>query len=141
MGEVGWDEAIARVASELKTFKKSEIAVIGSAYATNEDNYLLQKFAREVLGTKLIDFRRHVIEGDEDDILIRADKTPNSRGAAEVGVGRRDGGSGLDGICGQIREGQIKALYVLDDNIAADPAVASCSARLDFLVVHSAAEN
>ena len=48
--EVGWDEAIARVASESKVFKKSEIAALGSAYATNEENSLFQKFASEVLG-------------------------------------------------------------------------------------------
>src|SRR3990172_9929866 len=49
--EVGWDEAIARVVSELKGFKKSEIAGIGSPFATNEDNYVFQKVMREVLGT------------------------------------------------------------------------------------------
>ena len=56
MVEVGWDEALAKVASELRTFKKAEIAVIGSAFASNEDSYILQKFATEVLGTRNVDF-------------------------------------------------------------------------------------
>ena len=139
--EVGWDEAIARVASELRTFKKSEIAAIGSAYATNEDNFLFQKFARDVLGTKHIDFRRHVLEQDEDGILIRADKTPNALGAVEVGVRPPDGGLAFDGIIRDIREGRIKALYLLDDDVAADPEIAQAFARLEFLVVHSPVEN
>ncbi len=139
--EVGWDEAVARVASESKTFKKSEIAALGSAYATNEENYLFQKFASDVLGTKHIDFMHHTLEGDEDRFLIRADKTPNSRGARAVGVRPRDGGLDFNGITKAIREGHIKALYVLDDNIAADPAVAQSLARLEFLVVMCSFEN
>ena len=139
--EVGWDEAIALVASELKGFRKSEIAVIGSAYATNEDNFVAQKFAREVLGTRYIDFLRHEVEGDEDELLLRADKTPNSRGAAEAGVLPATPANGFDGIRRGIKEGQIKALYVIDDNVAADPVMAQYLSRIDYLVVHSSNEN
>jgi NADH-quinone oxidoreductase subunit G len=139
--EVGWDEAISRVASELKQFRKNEIAVIGSAFDTNEDNYALVKFAREVIGTRNIDFKRHVVEGDEDALLIRADKTPNSKGAHEVGVRPGENGASFEGILKGIKEGAIKALYLVDDNIAADPEVAKLLARLDFLVVHGCLEN
>jgi NADH-quinone oxidoreductase subunit G len=141
MVEVGWDEAIARAASELKTFRKGEIAVVGSPYATNEDNYMLQKFARDVLGTKLLGIVPHVVDGDQDDILIRADKTPNATGAAAVGLG--DGGSrtAFDAVLRRIREGEVRALYVIDDNIAADPEVAALLGKIDFLVVHASSEN
>src|SRR5512143_4046037 len=40
-----------------------------------------------------------------------------------------------------IREGQIKALLVVDDNIAADPAVAQVLPRLEILVVQCSNEN
>jgi NADH-quinone oxidoreductase subunit G len=133
--DAGWDEAIARVASELKTFRKGEIAAIGSAYGTNEDNYVFARFAADVLGTKHIDFMRHEVPGDEDAILIRADKTPNALGAKEVGMRPREGGLGFEGIIRAVHEGQIKAMVVMDDNIAADPEVARALARLQFLVV------
>lgn len=139
--EVGWDEAIARVASGSKTFRKSEIAAIGSAYATNEENYLFQKFAADVLGTKHIDFMRHTVEGDEDSLLVRADKTPNSLGAQEAGVRPREGGLGFDGIIKAVRDGQIKLLYLLDDNIATDPLIAQALGKLEFLVVMCSFEN
>jgi NADH-quinone oxidoreductase subunit G len=139
--EVGWDEAIALAASGLKSYRKGEVAVIGSAYSTNEENYLFRKFATEVLGTKHIDFARHVVQGDEDELLIRADKTPNSRGALEVGISPREGGLGFDDIMNAVAGGKIRALYVLDDNIAALPGVASILEMLDFLVVHSPLEN
>lgn len=135
--EVGWDEAIAAVVSGLKQFKKHEIGGIGSPYATNEDNYLFAKLMKEVVGTRHVDFMRHVKEGDEDDLLIRADKTPNSSGARLVGVHPSDGGLPLDGILKEIREGKIRALYVVDDNIAADPKVADVLVKLDLLVVHA----
>ena len=139
--EVGWDEALAYVASELKTFKRFEIAAIGSAHATNEDNYLFRKFATEVLGTTHIDFLPQIKEGDEDDILLRADKTPNSYGAREVGIRPKEKGLSVDGIMKAINEGQIKALFVLEDNIAIDPVVARVLERLEFLIVNSSFEN
>jgi len=138
LAEVGWDEAIARAASELKTFRKSEIAVIASPYSTNEDIYLVQKFAHDILGTRQMAFRMHEVPGDHDEILIRADKTPNARGATALGI---PSGAAFDGIIRGIREGQIKALYVVEDNVAADPVVAHTLARLELLVVHSSNEN
>ena len=136
--EVGWDEAVARAASEFKSFKKSEIAVIASARGTNEDNYLLLKFCREVLGTRHIAYLSHEVAGDEDDILIRQDKTPNARGLRELGIPT---GEDVQTILKGIREGQIKALYVVDENIAADPAAAQALARLEVLVVNASNEN
>ena len=53
--EVSWDEALDLVASKLASYKKDEVAVISSARCTNEENYLMQKFARVVLGTNNID--------------------------------------------------------------------------------------
>jgi NADH-quinone oxidoreductase subunit G len=139
--EVGWEEAIAEAASKLRSFKKNEVAAVGSAFATNEDNYLFQKFVKDVLGTKNLDFVHHVTEGDGDDLLIRADKTPNTLGAKEAGIKPSDGGLGFDGILKAIEEGKIKSLYVIEDNIAAQANVAEALSKLDFLVVHSSNEN
>jgi NADH-quinone oxidoreductase subunit G len=140
IADVGWDEAIVRVASELKSFRKSEVAAIGSAFCTNEENFVFQKFAREVLQTRHIDFQRHVVEGDSDNLLIRDDKTPNSRGALEVNVRPGENGMNIGEILKAIQEGKIRALYLLDDNLAADRDVARILGRLEFLVVHSAIE-
>ncbi|MBI1803024.1 MAG: molybdopterin-dependent oxidoreductase [Ignavibacteriae bacterium] len=138
--EVGWDEAIAKVAMELKTYKKHELAGVGSAFAANEDNYLFVKLMY-YLGIKKFDYKRHIIEDDQDELLIRADKTPNSTGTREVGVVPKDGSSDFSAIIAGINNGTIKALYVMDDNIAADRAVADALLKLDFLVVHAANEN
>ncbi len=50
-----WDEALALVAEKLASYSGDEIAVIASAKCTNEDNYVVQKFTRAVLGTNNLD--------------------------------------------------------------------------------------
>ncbi len=139
--KVSWDEAIARAASELKSFKKSEIAGIASAFATNEDNYTFQKLMREILGTKNIDFVRHIKEGDQDDFLIREDKAPNSRGMEEVVARSADDGLDLREIIRGIADKTIKALYVLEDNIVAIPEIRSVLPNLELLIVHAFEHN
>ena len=57
---VSWAQAIATITrkfSELRA-KNASFAVIGSNHTTNEENYLLQKFARQVLRTSNIDHHR-----------------------------------------------------------------------------------
>jgi len=53
--KASWDEALDLVARELKKYHGDEVAVISSAKTTNEDNYVMQKFARAVLGTNNVD--------------------------------------------------------------------------------------
>lgn len=53
--EASWDEAIDLIAGKLKGYKPEEMAVVSSAKCTNEDNYVVQKFTRAVLGTNNID--------------------------------------------------------------------------------------
>ncbi len=133
--EAGWDEALAHAADALKPFSKDEIAVLGSAFASVEDNYVLRKFARQVLGTQNIDFFRHEIEGDQDALLIRADKSPNAYGALEVGVAPSKGAD-VNRIFELIASGKIKALYVMDDDIAATKEREELLAKLDVLIVN-----
>jgi NADH-quinone oxidoreductase subunit G len=57
---VSWAIALATVAkkfSELKA-RKGKFGIIGSNHTTNEENYLLQKFGRQILGTSNIDHHR-----------------------------------------------------------------------------------
>ena len=60
MEPVSWAEALAAVAKKFKEVKARDgkFAAIGSNHTTNEENYYLQKFAREALGTNSIDHHR-----------------------------------------------------------------------------------
>jgi len=50
-----WDEALGLIAGRLDKYNGDEVGVIASAKCTNEENYIIQKFARVVLGTNNID--------------------------------------------------------------------------------------
>ncbi len=57
--EATWDEALSLVAERLGTIKAesgpNSIAFLSSAKCTNEENYLMQKLARAVIGTNNVD--------------------------------------------------------------------------------------
>ena len=53
--ESTWDEAIGLVAAKFSEYKGRSFGVLASPRATNEENYLLQKFTRSVMGSNNID--------------------------------------------------------------------------------------
>jgi NADH-quinone oxidoreductase subunit G len=58
--EVSWSKALGAVAAKFKetVAAADSFGVIGSNHTTNEENFYLQKFARQVLGTNNIDHHR-----------------------------------------------------------------------------------
>ncbi len=50
-----WDDALNLVASKLAQYKGDSFALIATAKATNEDNYVAMKFARAVMSTNNVD--------------------------------------------------------------------------------------
>lgn len=80
-----WEDAIGLVAKNFREIRDSRggaaIGVIGSTRITNEEAYLLQKFARGTLGTSNIDHHRttdyvsflHVLAGQKDRLASLAD--------------------------------------------------------------------
>ncbi len=53
--EATWEEALDLVATRLAGYRGDQFAALTSARCTNEENYLLQKFTRAVMGTHNID--------------------------------------------------------------------------------------
>ena len=57
--EASWEEALTLIADKLGAIKKESgpdsIGILCSAKCTNEENYLMNKFARAVIGTNNID--------------------------------------------------------------------------------------
>ena len=54
-----WDEVLSLITERLETIRmesgSDSIAVLSSAKCTNEENYLMQKLARQVIGTHNVD--------------------------------------------------------------------------------------
>jgi formate dehydrogenase major subunit len=55
LNTVSWEEALAYTAYRLKSYPPSEIGILSSPRVSNEDNYVMMKFARGVLKTNNID--------------------------------------------------------------------------------------
>lgn len=53
--EASWDEALEKIAEKFSRSRGEHFATLASARITNEDNYLIQKFTRAVMGTNNID--------------------------------------------------------------------------------------
>ena len=140
--KVSYDEAVAETVRQLKSFRQNEIAFLGSAFATCEDNYLFAKLARTINGGRDLDFPRHIIPGSGDDILIREDKTPNALGADIVGIKPSGSGKNYEKIISAIDSGKIKALYCLEDDVVSlHEDNENILLKLDLLIVHATNKN
>src|SRR6266436_9923829 len=73
-----WKSAMARAGDELKKFANGQIALIGSARMTNEELWLTKKLI-ESLGIADHDVVPRL--GEADQILVNADRNPNTLGA------------------------------------------------------------
>jgi NADH-quinone oxidoreductase subunit G len=134
--ETDWKSATSFVAEKLKAFQASEILVIGSAHATNEDNFALSRFAKEVLGMEEVLYVPHEDMAFGDDKLRRSDLTPNATGAEALGLRTLD----VKLLASKILSA--KAVYVIEEDIAALGAdVASALDSLQMLVVHASNHN
>ena len=102
------DDAAAAIAAALKKYKSEEILCIASPFATIEDNFSFLEVARS--RTKNIGYFPHII-GEDEKLLLRADRTPNAYGLKLLGVSE----FGAD-LASGLRSGKIKAVYALEDD-------------------------
>ena len=75
--------ALEKAVELLKDVDSDKLAVVLSAQHSNEDNFALLTLAQEHLGSKAL-FLAARPSGPADDILINADKNPNTAGATAV---------------------------------------------------------
>jgi NADH-quinone oxidoreductase subunit G len=130
-----WDEAIETASAALRNLKGSQVAVVGSAHASNEDNYVLARLAHDVLKTGNVDYIKHNDHTFGDEFLRVNDKSPNAIGAHTVGIAPRGDGHGIDAMADRIKRGEIKALIVMAEDLSAHPSLADASASVDTLIV------
>lgn len=132
---VSFDDAKLKAVELLNNYKPNEIMVLGSGYCTNEDHYTIQRFAKQVLKTKHIDFFQHIDESFKDDFLHTNDMTPNSRGAYEIGITPVGDGISADALSNNINKKHIKALILINDKIEDNPIFEAAIENVDCLIV------
>jgi NADH-quinone oxidoreductase subunit G len=111
---VEWDHALDEAGRRLKALAAKgnvNVGVVFSAQATNEDLHVLARLASEGLKAKQV-YLSGLDEGWSDDILVSADKNPNTAGAKAIaGAGVKT----LVDLSKDLKAGALGGLLVLGD--------------------------
>ena len=128
-----WNVAIAHAAAQLKHFSGWEIAILASGRMTNEELWLTGQLAK-LLEVELIDMVPRF--GPGDDILLSADRNPNTNGALLLGATSNPGARLADIVQG-VASGRVRALVALGENpIDIGLTVPQLSALQAFVVMN-----
>ncbi len=133
-----WPTALTTAAARIKSFPADQIAIIASARMTNEEIFLTRALAAEI-GSRLLSLVPR--SGEADNLLVAADRNPNTTGAKLI-LGAENPYSGLSFIRDSVRDGSIKSLIVLGEDIITDAGFTPQDlAGLDFLLQTSILAN
>jgi NADH-quinone oxidoreductase subunit G len=132
-----WSTAIAHAAAQLKHFTGWEIAIIASGRMTNEELWLTRQLGN-VLGADLIDIVPRT--GPSDNILLSADRNPNTNGARLLGVTNYPGAR-LREIVDGVASGRIRGLVALGEDATEIGLSPKQLSTLPAFVVMSLLEN
>ncbi|MFB3818457.1 MAG: 2Fe-2S iron-sulfur cluster-binding protein [Candidatus Methylomirabilales bacterium] len=147
--ELEYRALLARIGEEVgRIVAESGAGAVGcvvSSRHTNEELFLIRRLFREVVGTPHLDHRVREVQflaGDvsEDGLLLRTDRTANSRGARDLDLLPGPGGLDVAGMLEAAVGGRLRALFVFEEDlVGASPgrAVRQALERLDLLVVSS----
>lgn len=128
--EVSWDEAISRATSELNNLK-GEILFIASPFSTLEDNYAFKKFAGEIFKSDNIAYIPNIDESFADELLKKADKSPNSNGLKLLGINPV-----TEKHIEDLKEGKYSTVYLINDDITRIPDANKLLKKVDITIFH-----
>jgi NADH-quinone oxidoreductase subunit G len=128
-----WPEALDTLADRVRAARPGGVAVVASASLTLEDLYMLARLSAEVLKGLEIVIPEHVI-GQDDSMLIRADKSANAAGARRLGLTIDAGNRRLQAVMKAAAAKQLDLLLVLGEPLEGLDAVRGGQ---PFVVVHT----
>lgn len=144
------NEVIARVAARIEsTIEKQgagSVAVIASSASSNEDLFLLNRLFIDKLKVQSIDVSFGFEQkGKDDELLKRADLTPNRRGALELKIRPWGGdGQGGDELLAAAVEGEFDVLVVVRHDLSKEMSereLAKLRKNTSYIVYLSSHEN
>ncbi len=141
-----WGEAVRRAASIIKNIGSEKganaIGAVIDAQATNEEAFAMKKLIKDTIGSDRIATLTWSPPGasGDDNLLIRANKNPNTRGLKALGLPD----SGLDALSDAVAAGELKVLITLRADLVKALGEAEFMRRfgaLDYLLVLSTDAN
>jgi NADH-quinone oxidoreductase subunit G len=138
-----WEETSVATALDLVTEKilaaPRASAFLATPQATNEDVYMFRLLSERAGG--MLDFRvgnpQERTQVREDNVLLRADRNPNTTGCLDQGIGR----DGVDAILKACASEAVKVLVLQGAELLADPGVAAAAAKVPFVAVMASHEH
>lgn len=132
--KIEWDEALKLESELLQSVESNKIAVILSPYATLEDNYFTIEFFKKLGVTSFV--RYFYKKGEDDPLLIKAEKSPNQ---SALNLLEKQNSTYLtpDQLSAKILSGEVKGLFVLEENPFANGLTEEHASKLQFLISHS----
>ena len=108
-------------------------AFVASPQATNEDLFAFRALADHAGGR--LDFRvgnpQDKVRVREDQVLLRADRNPNTQGCLDLGLGR----TGLDRLLSDCASGAVEVLVLQGPELLKEAGAADAVARVPFAAV------
>src|SRR6478609_11418325 len=133
-----WKDALLDAAIRIKTVPAAQTAIIASGRMTNEELFLARTLAAEIGTNQLALVPRF---GEADHLLVAADRNPNTTGAKLI-LETEDPYAKLDAIREGVRNGSIKSLIVLGEDLVTDAGFTTDDLKqLDFLLQTSVLAN
>jgi NADH-quinone oxidoreductase subunit G len=136
-----WEKAVSAITAAF-TKAASRIGVIASTRQTNEELFLIRELFKGSLGAQVTASIERP-PGYSDDFLIKADKNPNTLGAALLGL-TGDMAPDAASIVDAALEGRIDALWVFGLDLVktfGDEKVQELARKLDLFVYSGTNDN
>jgi NADH-quinone oxidoreductase subunit G len=126
-----WSVALKEIAAILRRAPSGSVACVVSARQTTEELFLLRKLANH-LGALMDSVAR---TGEGDRLLLHPDRNPNTTGAQWMGLGLPEHGIQLPKVVAGIREGRIRTLVVLGEDVTRQGVSPDLLDKLEHLIV------
>ena len=128
-----WETALQAVLSGLK----APVAAILSGRNTNEEAFLFARLVKKISPQAALEvFYRERELTDVEKILMSPDRSPNFRGARDMGV---TSNGGFEALLQQLVEGKFQSAYIVGEDLVSKlhqgEKIKSALQRLSFLVV------
>lgn len=114
VSEVSWDDSLTEVANLLER-SEGNYGIFLSPQLSNEELYLAQKFFQNELKAKHVLLVSPKENGFEDDLLIRADKNPNTKGAELLGL--KADQTALESFYSKVEKGEVEGIVVFGQDL------------------------
>jgi NADH-quinone oxidoreductase subunit G len=132
-----WHTVLEEISEKLRKAQSGSAAIVASARQSNEELFLMSKLAKK-LGALTDSVPR---QGEDDRLLLNADRNPNSLGARLTGIAAEPMGSNLPRIADGIRRGQITSLIVFGEDVTKCGIAVDSLLKLESLIVSDVLPN